>query len=216
MYDLQVIIFRDASMWSTGGSLFVFLAGMLFCLQGFRFARFLLTVTCAGIGFFLGTIGGKIADIDPVIAGAACAVGLGVVSLVKVRAGIAISSIITFAGLFQYLAVRFGFYPDQTLICGAFGAAVGIGAPFMFRRSMTVTLTSLQGACIAIIGFVGLANRLAPSLAETFIGWADRVSLMVPLLYAMLVTLGVSVQANQKQGDLESGGAGLQAETEVT
>ncbi|RMF81901.1 MAG: hypothetical protein D6744_06605 [Planctomycetota bacterium] len=216
MYDFQAMLFRSAATWSAATSSFVFLLGMLYCLQGFRFARFLLALTCGGSGFVLGMVGGKIAGIDPLVAGGACALGLGVVSLQKLRAGVVISSIITFAAVFQYLAVRVGVYPDYTLISGAFGALVGAAVPFMFRRSMPVVLTTLQGGLIAIVGFVGLASRLAPALAETFISWSHHVSLMVPALYAMLVTLGVSVQANARQGDLQSGGAGLQAESDYS
>ena len=50
MYDFQGLIFRSAARWSEATSLVLLGSGLLYTLQGFRFARFLLPLTCAGGG----------------------------------------------------------------------------------------------------------------------------------------------------------------------
>jgi hypothetical protein len=72
-------------------------------------------------------------------------------------------------------------------------------------RSLPIIVSVLQGAALMVIGFVGVADNLAPSLANTFTDWARTIPLMIPVLMTMLFVLGYSVQANQQQGDMQTG-----------
>ncbi len=65
---------------------------------------------------------------------------------------------------------------------------------------MTVVLTTLQGTVLMIIGFVGAAGELVPSVGSTFREWADAQSLMVPFLVLMLFVTGYSYQSSAQRG----------------
>ena len=64
----------------------------------------------------------------------------------------------------------------------------------------------LAGAGLTIVAFVAITSSLAPSLGATFQDWASSYGLLVPGFILMLCTLGYSVQANARQGDMETGG----------
>ena len=71
---------------------------------------------------------------------------------------------------------------------------------------LPIVVTILQGAGLLVVGFVGVTCELVPSLGLTFVEWADRLPLMVPVLMVMLCVLGYSVQYNAFNGDISSGG----------
>jgi hypothetical protein len=205
VYEFQGLIFRCAAHWPEAVSLVVFGAGLLYTLQGFRFARFLLPVTCAGGGMLLGAIAAGSVGLPVALAflpGAA----LGIVALLRFRVAVLLSSTFTFGALGQYLALQMGAQPSMSLIFGGAGLLFGLGLIWASRRTLPIIVTMIQGAGLLVVGFVGLAAGLVPSLGLTFIDWAARLPLMIPLLMAMLCALGYSVQMNAYQGDIESGG----------
>lgn len=205
MHDFQSLIFRAASHWSAVAGLVLLALGLLCTLQGFRFARLLLTIACVGGGFVLGGIAAGLTGLPPIVA-LISAAGLGILALKRYRVGLALASMFTFGALAQYLGVQLGLRPNIVLVAAGVGAAVGLSMTWVCHRPLPVILTTLQGAGLLIVGFVGLTNALAPSLGLTFIDWAANTRLMVPALMLMLCVLGYSVQANAQQGDLEAGG----------
>lgn len=214
MYELQRLIFRSASQWPEAISLVVLAAGLLYLLQGFRFARFLLPVTCGAGGLVLGTIAAAAADL-PLVAGWVPAVVLAIVALLRFRVGLAISSAFVAGMLAQYLAVQVGVRSYMSLLVGAVGLLLGVSLFWMCRRTLPILVTIIQGAALLVVGFVGITAVSVPSLGLTFVEWAGRLSLMVPVLLAMLCTLGYSVQSNAFQGDIESGGSSAVRDLEL-
>ena len=69
---------------------------------------------------------------------------------------------------------------------------------------MTVVMTTLQGTVLMIVGFVGAASELAPSVGLTFRDWADGQSLLVPILLLMLFVTAYSYQSSAQRGDIIS------------
>lgn len=207
MQDFQDLVFRWAQMQPATTAMFIMAIGLLFSLQGFRFARALFGLT-SGIGGFV--VGSLLADAlrvpaFPIATGLAGV--LGCAGLVSYRLGMVISSGFVFALLSQYLVARFTANPSNLLIALVFGAALGFSLRWVCLRSLPIIVTDIQGAALLVVGFVALASNLAPSLAGTFTGWARSVPLMIPVLMVMLFVLGYSVQANQQQGDTMTGGS---------
>ncbi|MFQ5804898.1 MAG: hypothetical protein ACE5I3_00445 [Phycisphaerae bacterium] len=206
MFDFQGLIFRAALRWPEAMSLVVFGAGLLYMLQGFRFARFLIALSCAGGGLALGGILAKLAGLSIISAFPAAAV-LGIVGLVRFRLGLALASAFTLGALAPYLAVQLGLRHTIVLIVAVLGFAIGYTMIWVCRRSLPILVTIVPGAGLLVTGFVGITCALAPSLGLTFLDWATSIPLMVPGLMLMLCILGYSVQANALQGDMETGGS---------
>jgi hypothetical protein len=215
VYDFQRLIFDAASRWPEATSLVVLGIGLLYLLQGFRFARFLLPVTCVGGGLVSGTIVASLTGLPP-LAAVAVAGGLGFLTLVRFGVALKLASAFTFGALAQYLAVQLGFDPNMVIGIAIAGFAGGFYLYWVCRQSLTILVTILQGAGLLVVGFVGLTSALAPSLGVTFQEWAECIPLMVPTLMTMLCVLGYSVQANARRGDMETGGTHGLADPEAS
>ena len=205
MYDYQRLIFNAASHWSQATALVVFALGLLCMLQGFRFARLLLPLSCAGGGLIVGLILCQALGLPSVVIPAVAA-GLGCLAFVRLKIAVVLSSAFTFAALGQYLAIQFGTHPNTSMIVAAVGLAAGFCMIWVCRRMLPIVVTILQGAGLLVVGFVGISCDLVPSLGLTFVEWAERLPLMVPALIVMLCVLGYSVQYNGFNGDISSGG----------
>jgi hypothetical protein len=206
VYDFQSLIFREASNWSAGTSLAVFFVGLLYTLQGFRFARILLPVAAGGGGLVIGAIVAGILGLSATSSFLSAAV-FGVVALLYFRFGLVASSAFTFGVLAQYLGRQCGLTPDMSIVVGLVGFVLGIGMFWLYRLHLPMIVTILIGSGLLVTGFVGIAMGLAPSLGGTFIDWAERLPLLVPVLLIMLWTLGYSVQGNARQGEMQTGGS---------
>ena len=205
MYDFQSLIFRSASRWSEATALVVLGVGLLYTLQGFRFARFLLAVSCACGGLVLGRILTALADLPPIVPVIAAA-ALGVFALMRHRVALALASAFTLGALAQYLAVQLGFRTYMVWVIAGVGLPVGFSLIRVCRRTLPILVTIVPGSGLLVVGFVGLTNALVPSLGLTFLDWAESFPPMVPGFMLMLCILGYSVQANALHGDIESGG----------
>ena len=129
----------------------------------------------------------------------------GAAALAWPRPALVLASGATWALLGGYLADEFSLPGDLVWI--AFGLCGGIATVMavLCRRAMTILLTSLQGAALTVVGFVGLSATLLPSISTTFRAWSDGRSLVVPVLMGMLATTAYSCQANLCQGDIVTG-----------
>jgi hypothetical protein len=183
----------------------LFAVGMLYLLQGFRFARILLAITNGAGGFLLAFALASTFKVPAFLAGVSVGGLLGAIALLRFRAGIVLGSGFVFAVLGYYLAGRFTIDPMYLLTAGGIGGALGLSMNWICYRSLPVIVTTVQGTALLIIAFVGLSSNLAPSLSATFVEWGDRIPLMMPLMMTMLFTLGYSVQANMQQGDMLTG-----------
>jgi hypothetical protein len=201
------LIFHVAPHWSEATALVVIGIGLLYTLQGFRFARFLLSLTCAGGGLALGWLLVELAGL-PAFCSALPAAGLGLLALLRRRIGLALASAFTFGTLGHYLAHEVRLQPDIVLIVGGVGLVGGFAMIWVCRRVLPILVTIIQGAGLLMLGFVGITHSLVPSLGETFLQWARSLPLMVPTFMLMLCALGYSVQANARQGEIETGSPG--------
>ncbi len=205
MQDFQGIIFRWAAHQSELTAVSILAVGLLYALQGFRFARLLLAGSACAAGFLIGSLVAALVGAPGFIGGAPLGLCMGILALGKVRFGVFVSSAFTFAALAHYLGVRFHLPSESTLLLAAAGLLVGCSLYWICRRPLPIVLTTIQGAVFLVIGFVALASSLTPTLAETFLSWSSDLPVMVPMLMLMLVITGFSVQANAQQGDMETG-----------
>lgn len=205
MIDLQDIVFRWASHQSQSTSLALFVAGLLFLLQGFRFARFLLALTCGGGGYMIAYAVATAMRVPPFPV-AACVGGfLGALAMIQFRLGIVVSSTFVFAILAHFLTSKFTNNPTTVLVADGLGAALGLSLKWICYRNLPIISTTIQGTAILLVAFVGITADLAPSLAATFVEWGSKIPLMMPMFMVMLFVLGYSVQANMQQGDMLTG-----------
>ena len=205
MIDYQSYVLHHAVYWPVSTSLALLAAGALYGLQGFRFARVLLAITCAGGGFAVGGVVSEMVSYPPIIGSLGLAVIFGLLAIMKLRVGVTMSAGLIFGLLGNYIAIRAHLAGVTPLYAAAAGAFVGLALAWGRQRSLPILVTTVQGAGLMLIGFVGVAATLAPTLAGTFVDWAGNMTLMVPMFLVMLIALGYSVQANLQQGDIRAG-----------
>lgn len=206
MHDIQSLIFQKVTYLPDASSLVILALGLLCVLQGFRFARFLVALICAGGGFLVGSLTASSTGMPPLVAGVT-AIGLCGLAIFRFRAGLVIAAAFTGGALLFFLAEQLGARPNTVLTSGAVGLATGFSLIWVCPRSLPMLLTIVHGAGLLIVAFVAVTSALAPSLGVTFCDWATTYPLMTPAFMLMLCTLGYSVQANARQGAMETGGA---------
>lgn len=206
MIDLQAMVLDGALRCPDSVALVILIAGMLYLTQGFRFARFLLAATAASGGYVLGAGAANSFGLPADIVALTFAGILGLLAVSKLMYGTIISAVLIWALIGHWIAVKFGLPPSW--LSGAVGVGGFIGGSLFWvaRRLLPLLLTTLQGAAMVIVGFVGVAKTVAPSLAFTFTDWANNGFFLISLLMTMLTVLGVSLQSTAKEGDIRSGG----------
>jgi hypothetical protein len=204
--DYQRMLFDWAAAQSGLTGLAILVGGLLYAFCGFRLIRYLLAVPAAGLGAFLGLHAWTYQPQLPVwmFVGAGGIVG-GVAAFAIPAATVAVCSGATWGAVGGYLAVQLGAGPLPAAIalgvCGIVGVVLGL----ISRAPMIVLFTTLQGAALLVIGFVGVASAVLPSLGGTFRALAQSQSLVVPTLLGMLTVTGFSYQASARQGDMFTG-----------
>ncbi len=208
--DLQTFAFRWAATQTATTMLFLFMFGLLFNFQGFRFGRMLCGMIAAGGGFVIGTVAGPAAgapQFGSVEIGVGLAIVLFIISVFGRRAALFMSSTFTCAALLFYLSRQVGIKGDTQWIMMAAGAATGVFLPMIMKRWCLIVLTVMQGGAMMLVGFVGLTHAVAPSLSGTLREWAATYGLLMPMFLVMMCVMGFSYQANAKQGEMTSGGS---------
>lgn len=205
MTDFQQVIFSWVTSQPAATGAVLLAAGLLSGFLGFRMIRFLVVLSCGGLGGLAGAFAAGLAEYPlaiPAVAGGFFGVVAG---LAWPRVALAVSAGGTLAFMGSYLAMQLGFRGNGVWItfalCGAAGTALGL----LSRQTMALVSTTLQGAVLMIVGFVGLSNGLLPSLGATFQSWARGSSMMVPLLLTMVTATAYSVQCSKQQGDICTG-----------
>lgn len=208
MVDIQGLIFRAVLHWSPTMALIVFGLGLLYMLQGFRFARALLALTCGGASFFLGTLAAGALGTLPMLSGSAVGlIGL-LLALWRFRVGVLLASTYVISGITTYLVWRCGLPPNVVLCGTAVGALVGAFLFIACLRALPILLTTLQGAVLLVLGFTAVCNHVLPALSRTFVDWSESFWPTLPIMLTLFTITGYSVQANARQGDTRTGGGG--------
>jgi len=209
MLDPQGLIVDLAREWSQGTAAVVFIIGLLYALQGFRFARVLLAISCAAAGWILGSgIAGLVASfgIPPFGPRLAGAVILGIQPLIHYRVGVIVASMCTFAFIAFDLAVKVLDVPEIAPLAAIGGSILGGTFYWLHRRCLPLLLTAIHGSLLVLLGFVGLSSSVLPELADTFVSCARDWPLMLPVLLTIVCITGYTVQRNAYQGDIVVGG----------
>lgn len=205
MPDLQDTLFR----WTIGQpsitGLVLLAAGLLYGFFGFRFFRLLLVGTCGFVGLLAGGLVAEAYDLPAGLASLAGAAALFAAALAWKKLGVLIAATATWFVLGMYVTQRLGFEPLLTLVLSVVCGGLGLMFAWLCQRSMSVVLTTQQGAALIILGFVGVTNTFAPSIGTTFLSWAADWSLLVPVLLVMVFVTGYSYQTMIMQGDIRSG-----------
>lgn len=207
MYDIQESLFRWAGAQNPSTALMIVGVGLLFALQGFRFARFLFAFTAGGAGFLIGGIIAAVLGLPAPPTAIFCGAILGGLGMYRFAIGACISSMFIFSMLVANLVARFTGDPNPILFGLGVGCLVGLSLRWICARAMPIIVTTVEGAALLIVGFVGLASGLAPSLGQTFVDWSQTIPLLTPAMMVMLFVLGYSVQSNAQQGDVRTGGS---------
>ncbi len=215
MTDAQGLIFREAAGLAPASGLALLGLGLLALLQGFRFGRFLIPAICAAGGSVVGV---AIADAlaAPRVLGLVPGLGLLALGLVRYRKGVSACSGLVAGALFFYLAQQVGLGRDATLIVAGAAAALGVALIWVCPRALPILITVAVGSGLLVAAFVALTSVMAPTLGDTFQAWACDHPLLVPMFMVMLWVLGYSVQANARQGDMQTGGDGGLADLELS
>ncbi|MGE0480622.1 MAG: hypothetical protein AB7Q17_09135 [Phycisphaerae bacterium] len=205
MPDYQDVVFQWASHQSGLTGAVVFALGLLYGFQGFRFFTFLLGVTCAFVGLLAGAWASNVFALNATVAAPSVAVALGLAALRWPRFGMYVACTATWALMARFFAEQIGFRPMAALALGLTGGGFGLMFARMCYRSMTVILTTTQGAALLVLGFVILSSAVAPSIGDTFRDWASSWSLLTPVMLGMAFTMTYSYQKMQQQGDILTG-----------
>ena len=205
MPNLQTEIFGWAAAQPALTGVVVLAAGVVYAFFGFRVFRFLLGVSCAGLGWAIGATAAALAHQPIGLPGLILAVLAGAVSLKWEKPGVIAASGATWGVLGIYLAVQVHVPEVGALITGGFAAVLGALFGWLCFRTTRVILTTLQGTVLMILGFVATSTHLLPAVGVTFRQWASSQSLVVPIFLAMLFAAAYSYQAMHQQGDIRTG-----------
>ncbi len=183
----------------------VFAIGLLFAFQGFRLFRFLLVPSCATVGWVVGWWIADVIDFPMAVAAPTLAAAFAAASLMWYRPAVSVACAGTWTALGYYLGVQLGLEPKAAWVCAGVAGGLAILFVWLCFRSMIVILTTLQGAALLVVGFVGFTHAVMPSVESTFRDWAANSRFLVPGLLTMLVATAWSYQAMEQRGDIRSG-----------
>lgn len=205
MPNLQRELLKWAADQPALTGLVILAGGVLFGFFGFRMFRFLLGLTCAGLGWFVGTAAAIVGDLPAYWLGPVGAVAFAGLSLRWVKPATGLASGTTWALLGYYLPYQLHLPQEIAWLCGGIAGLFGMLFAFFCYQTTTIILTTVQGVVLMIVGFVAATTQLMPSIGVTFRQWANRQALLIPALLAMLAVTAFSYQAMRQQGDIRTG-----------
>lgn len=195
--------------WAAGQSamagLIMLAGGIFLLLNGFRFAKFVLMLTGAAVGFGLGSVIGVAIGQSASISGFVAAALLGMCSVRSYRFGLGVAASATFALTLFLFCDLLGASRNGCMIGTLAGAGFGLALLWVMVGSLTALVTSINGSSLALLGFVALANNVLPSMGQTFVDTATSAPLILPVLVAMAVVTGFTYQSNMMQGSIVTG-----------
>jgi hypothetical protein len=188
---------------STG--ILVLAIGLVYAFHGFRFFRPLLALSAGALAWLAGMFVAERFGMPGPLAGTAGAAVAGLASVRFPRPSMVLVCGAVWGLLGYYLGEQAGLDPRWALVCAGLIGSCGLVFGILCQRTMTVVLTTLQGAALIVLGGVGFASNYMPTLGHTLQAWASTWSLLMPVLLAMLVATAYSYQAMHQQGDIVSG-----------
>ncbi|MBI3720935.1 MAG: hypothetical protein HY248_00150 [Fimbriimonas ginsengisoli] len=195
--------------WAAGQSalagLIMLGGGIFLLLNGFRFAKFVLMLTGAAVGFAVGSVLGVALGTSAFLAGIVSAALLGLCAVRTFRFGLGITAAATFALTLFLFCDLLGAGRSACMIGALAGAGFGIALLWVMVGSLTALVTAINGSSLALLGFVATANTVLPSMGQTFVDTATSVPLILPVLVAMAVVTGFTYQSNMMQGSIVTG-----------
>lgn len=207
MPDMQRLAFdwvvHGAQPGLTGAALLA--VGLLYGLCGYRLIRVLVVVCVAVLGLLGGLVAVAFSGLPAGIVLPLAAVLGGLAAVKWPVPAIVLTGGATWGLLGGYLGAQFGL--SDTTACVLMGV-LGVGGAVLTlvsRAPMVVLFTTLQGAALMVLGFVGVANDLLPTLGSTFRALAGRNGTVVPVLLLMVTVTAYSYQASARKGDIMSG-----------
>ena len=175
--------------------------GLVYGFYGFYFFKPLLALTCGVFGWLLGGTAAVAVGLEPVLVGLVIAVLAGGIAFQQHQVATAVASGGVWGILIGYLSEQFGFPPMWQLALAGTGGGFGIVFALLCYRTMTVVLTTAQGAMLMFIGLVGAAAEFMPQIGNTFRLWAASWSILGPVVMGMLVVTAFSYQSVRRQGN---------------
>ncbi len=202
----QTSVFYWVAHQPTLTGLAIFAAGLVFGFVGYRMIRYLIGLPSAGVGALLaGLLAWQFPDIPPGPLVGGSAILAGVLGLAFPRPAVVICSAATWAALGAYIATQFGMKDMPVLITAGVLGGSALLLTLISRQPMMLVMTTLLGAGLLIVGFVGVASGIMPGMAATFRGMAAQYSVIVPVLLLMISVMAYSCQALARQGDMVTG-----------
>lgn len=205
MPNLQRELLAWAAAQPVLTGLLLLTAGAVYGFFGFRMFKFLLVLTCAGLGWFAGGAAAIAADLPAQWLSPAGAVALGLLSLKCEKPAAVLASGCVWGALGYYIAAQLRLPTMGTWLTGSLACVFGVLFTLLSYRTMMVVLTVMQGAVLLVVGWVAISTRLLPSVGVTFRQWANNESLLIPMFLAMLIVTTYSYQTMQQQGDIRTG-----------
>ncbi len=203
--DCQKLLFDwIAHQHGLTGATFLAL-GLLYGFYGVQAIRLLVLAPAVGLGCLIGLFVAPLLQLAPLVPAIAGALLLGAASAAWPKFAVITCGGATWAALGGYLATQFGLGHIPVLISLALVGAGGTVLTAVSLRPMIMVTTALQGSSLMVMGFVGVATAVLPSLGYTFRGFAQDYSLVVPVLLTMLVVTSYSHQGSAQQGDILTG-----------
>lgn len=203
--DVQKWLFDWIANQPFGVGLTVFGIGLLYGFFGYRFARFVLVFPTAGCGCILGALGAEYAGVPALYLMAAGGLLGAVLAIARPPAAAVIAGGATLAALGGYITWQFGFRANMPTTAMLLGGAAGLTLTWLTRHPMIIVITTLQGAGLIMVGFVGVAAKVMPTMCTTFRHMAQDYGVMVPVLLSMLTVTAYSIQANSRRGSMFTG-----------
>jgi len=186
------------------GAVFL-VVGLIYGLCGSRLIRFVVAIPCAGLGCLAGLFLADLGNLPPVVTVPALGFLGGFLATQHPRGAVLMASTATLAALGAYLTTQAGACRTVILIAaGVFGGGSLILA-ILSKSAMTLLHTTLLGAGLTILGFVGVSNAVMPSLGSAFRTLTHNYWLIVPIVLLGLSVTLYTYQANAGQGDILTG-----------
>jgi hypothetical protein len=205
--DFQKLIFDWVSGQHGLTGAFILVAGLLYGFCGARMYRYLVVLPSAGLGALAGAIAAALAGVDALLAAAGAGVVAGILGMAYPRFAAILTGGASWALLGGYIVLQAGGSEFAAFVALCVVGGIGTVLTILSRQPMTIVATTLQGAAMMVIGFVGLSHAILPSLSSTFCTLANSQGLTVPVLMAMLSAMCYSYQASEQQGDIFTGGS---------
>ena len=199
------ILLRWAGEQSAIAGLIMLVGGLFLLMQGFRFGKFVLMLGSAAVGYGLGGVLGAVFGLPPALASIGSAALLGLLAVSHYRFGLGVVSIATFAAALFLFCDQLNAGRSGCMLGLLIGAGFGFTLLWVMVGSLTALVTSINGASLAVLGFVAMSSTILPGMGKAFVESAIELPLLIPALIAVVTITGFTYQSNALQGSIVTG-----------